>query len=353
MMQAWQIDKLGSISNLHQAQVPEPQPQAGEVVMEVLLAGLNPADRYLAEGQYPARPAMPHTLGRDAVGRIARVADDVTAWRPGELALILRGPVGVDIAGTFAQRVAVPVGSLARVPTGWSMEESAGASLVYMTAWQALTQWGNLQTPTDVYSVTADDGPDSTQNTGSSASAAVVLVTGASGGVGVAAVQLASALGYTVAALSRSPQKRARLSTLGAGITLDPADTQWRKRLLTELDGKKVDLVVDNIGGQQFSEILTVMGAWGKISVVGRLAGPVPEFNTASLFFRRLRIGGVSVGDYTPRQSHGVWQKVLETMAEKKQKPLVDKIFDFADLPAAFEHLAAGPMGKVLLRVGG
>ncbi len=353
MMQAWQIDKLGSISNLHQAQVPEPQPQAGEVVMEVLLAGLNPADRYLAEGQYPARPAMPHTLGRDAVGRIARVADDVTAWRPGELALILRGPVGVDIAGTFAQRVAVPVGSLARVPTGWSMEESAGASLVYMTAWQAITQWGNPQAPTDVYSMSAIDSPDSPQNKTSPESPAVVLVTGASGGVGVATVQLASALGYTVAALSRSPEKRGRLSTLGAAITLDPADTQWRKQLQARLNGKKVDLVVDNIGGQQFSEILTVMGAWGKISVVGRLAGPVPEFNTASLFFRRLRIGGVSVGDYTPRQSHGVWQKVLETMAEKKQKPLVDKIFDFADLPAAFEHLAAGPMGKVLLRVGG
>ena len=351
-MQAWQIDKLGSISNLHQAQVPEPQPQAGEVVMEVLLAGLNPADRYLAEWQYPARPAMPHTLGRDAVGRIVHVADDVTPWRPGDMALILRGPVGVDIAGTFAEQVAAPASCLVPVPAGWSMEESAGATLVYMTAWQAIRQWGNLQAPTDVYSAPADDAPDSQQNKSSSKTPAVVLVTGASGGVGVAAVQLASALGYTVAAFSRSAEKRSRLSALGAGITLDPADTQWRKQLQAALDGRKVDLVVDNIGGDQFSEILTVMGAWGKISVVGRLAGPVPQFNTASLFFRRLRIGGVAVGDYTPRQSQGVWQQVLQTLGVKKQKPLVDKIFDFADLPAAFERLSAGPMGKVLLRVG-
>lgn len=352
-MQAWQINKLGSISNLHRVEVPVPQPKAGQVVMDVLLAGLNPADRYLAEGQYPARPAMPHTLGRDAVGRIVRVGDDVTTWRPGELALILRGPVGVEIAGTFAEQVAVPVNCLVPVPAGWSMEESAGASLVYMTAWQAITQWGNLNAPTDIYSAPADDGPDLLRNKNSAEMPAVVLVTGASGGVGVAAVQLASAMGYTVAALSRSNVKRARLSNMGAEITLDPADTQWRKQLQAALNGRKVDLVVDNIGGEQFSDILTVMGAWGKISVVGRLAGPVPQFNTASLFFRRLRIGGVAVGDYTPRQAQGVWQKVLQTLALKKQKPLVDKIFDFTDLPAAFDRLAAGPMGKVLLRVGG
>ena len=350
-MQAWQIDKLGSISNLHRTEVPAPDALAGEVVMEVLYAGLNPADRYLAEGQYPARPAMPHILGRDAVGRIIRLGEGVRGWKTGDMAIILRGPVGVKMPGTFAQQVAVPTGSLARVPTDWTLEEAAGASLVYMTAWQAIRQWGDLQTPTDMTSVPVEN-PTAMPPVAIGEKPAVVLVTGASGGVGVATVQLAAGLGHTVAAFSRSGEKRKRLSTLGAAITLDPADSQWRKTLLAALNGKKVDLAVDNIGGSQFSELLDVMGVFGRISVVGRLAGPVPQFNTATLFFRRLRIGGVSVGDYTAEQAQAVWQSVLRILAIKKQKPLVDGIFEFAELPAAFDHLAAGPMGKVLLRVG-
>ena len=126
-----------------------------------------------------------------------------------------------------------------------------------------------------------------------------MLVTGASGGVGVAAVQLAAALGYSVVALSRSKEKQEKLQQLGAHITADPEDTQWRRRVLDALNGRKVDLIVENIGGPLFTELLDVMAMWGKISVVGRLAGPVPQFNTASLFFRRLRIGGVAVGTYT------------------------------------------------------
>ena len=327
-MKAWLLEKLGGLENLHLANTAEPVCSTNDVVVEVQYAALNPADRYLAEGQYPARPALPHILGRDAMGRIAQTGSGVTRWKPGDHALIIRGPVGVEKPGAFAQRVAVPADSLAALPDGWTPQQCAGASLVYLTAWQALTQWGDL--------------PPS-----------VVLITGASGGVGVASVQLAGALGHTVVAFSRSEEKRQRLSDLGAKITLDPTDTQWRKKLLELLGEKRVDLVVENIGGSQFSELLDVMAMWGKLSVVGRLAGPVPQFNTASLFFRRLRIGGVSAGSFTAQEAQAAWQESLKLLKVHDSRPLVDSVFEFDQLPQAFERLARGPMGKVLLKVGG
>ena len=327
-MKAWLLEKLGGLENLHLADAAEPVCGSRDVVLDVRYAALNPADRYLAEGQYPARPALPHILGRDAMGCITQTGSGVTHWKPGDHALIIRGPVGVEQAGTFAQRVAVPADSLAALPDGWTPRQSAGASLVYLTAWQALTQWGDLPP-------------------------GVVLVTGASGGVGVASVQLACALGHTVVAFSRSEEKRRRLSEIGATITLDPADTQWRKKLLELLGAKRVDLVVENIGGAQFSQLLDVMAIWGKLSVVGRLAGPVPQFNTASLFFRRLRIGGVAAGSFTAQEAQAAWREALKLLKVHDHRPLVDSVFEFDQLPQAFERLAQGPMGKVLLKVGG
>src|SRR3954447_26263537 len=158
-MKAWLIDRIGDgVPGLRIGTLTDPPADPGEVVLDVHYAALNPADRYLAEGQYPAKPAFPHILGRDGVGTVAEVGPDVKDVRPGDKLVILRSDVGVNRPGTFAQRVAVPVESLVRPPPGWSDEEAGGAPLVYLTAYQALTMWGDLPP------------------------AGVVLVTGASGG---------------------------------------------------------------------------------------------------------------------------------------------------------------------------
>ena len=90
---------------------------------------------------------------------------------------------------------------------------------------------------------------------------------------------------------------------------------------------------------------------WGKCSVVGRLAGPVPEFNTASLFFRRLQIGGVAIASYTNEETTSVWKNVLQTLAKTGAHPIVDHIVPMDEVPAAFARLHEGPMGKVLIRI--
>jgi len=93
------------------------------------------------------------------------------------------------------------------------------------------------------------------------------------------------------------------------------------------------------------------MGELGRISLVGELAGPVPNFNTGSLFSRRLRIGAMALGYYTPEESRAAWQELLKIMARSGARPLLDRIFPFGQLPQAFERLADGPMGKVLVNV--
>src|SRR5665213_3368177 len=145
-MRAWLLDRMEGLTALRLGEAADPIPEAGEVVVEVELAALNPADRYLAEGQYPAKPKMPHILGRDGIGTVTAVGPGVTNLQVGNRRIFLRGDAGVSRPGTFAQRVAVPEEWLVEVPAGWSDQQAAGATLVYVTAYQALMQWGALPT---------------------------------------------------------------------------------------------------------------------------------------------------------------------------------------------------------------
>ena len=327
-MRAWCLPKIGTIESLVMAAVPETVPGPGEVTLDLHYAALNPADRYLAEGLYPATPTFPHILGRDGLGVVTRIGDGVAGWQAGDKALLLRGEAGVSRPGTLAERVTLPVECLEAVPAGWTDQQAAGASLVYGTAYQALTQWGDLPP-------------------------GVVLVSGASGGVGVATVQLASAIGHTVVGLSRSRDKAARLLEIGAAAVFDPADPEWRAQAKGFLKPRRVDLVIDTIGGELLPRLIDMLGMWGCVSLVGMLAGPVLQFNLASLFFRRIRMGGVAVGSFTVEESHAAWHRVLALLASSGQRPLVDSIWPLEQVPEAFVRLAAGPLGKVLIDVRG
>jgi NADPH2:quinone reductase len=179
----------------------------------------------------------------------------------------------------------------------------------------------------------------------------VLLVTGASGGVGTASVQLGKSMGLTVVALSRSAAKGARLKELGADFVFDPADPNLRKVVTAAIAPRKVDIAVDNVGAALFNQVIGLLGYGGRVSVVGRSGGAVPEFNTGMLFFKRNRIGGVAVSDYTAEQAHAAWAHIIERLNAAGQKPVIDKVFPFEDVKSAFARLAEGPMGKVLVRV--
>ena len=324
-MKAWIIDRFDGIDKMRLTEVADPKLKPGDVLLRVNYAALNPADRYLAEGQYPAKPPLPHILGRDGTGIVAGITMGVKDHPIGAKRAILRGETGVTNWGTFAELVSVPAESVIEIPEGWTDVQTGSAPLVYVTAYQALTMWENLPQQ------------------------AVVLISGASGGVGVASAQLGIAIGHTVIGLSRGAEKRKTLELMGLQLALDPADADWRKKLGEFLGKRKVDLAIDSVGGTLFPQLIATLGDHGRVSCVGRLAGEVPQFNTASLFFRRVRIGGVAVGAYTNQESHHAWTESVALLNKTGARPLVDEIFPFEKLPAAFAKLAQGPMGKVLI----
>jgi NADPH2:quinone reductase len=332
-MRAWLMDSYEGVEKLRLDEVPDPRPGAGQVAIKMVYAALNPADAFLALAQYPAKPKLPHVLGRDGVGEVISVGAGVEGVQPGAIVGILRGETGVEVWGTLAEKTIVDGSHLVSVPPGWSLKELAGAPLVYLTSWQALTQWSDPPAPPKAGSV--------------------LLVTGASGGVGSASVLLGKSMGLTVVGLSRSAQKAEQLKRLGADFVFDPAAGGLRKQVLAAIAPRRVDLVVDNVGGALFNEVVAMLGYAGRISVVGRSGGAVPEFNTANLFFRRNRIGGVAVADYSAAEAKAVWNQIVTRLDALGKRPVVDSVFPFADVKAAFARLSQGPMGKVLVKVAG
>jgi NADPH2:quinone reductase len=330
-MRAWLMDSCDGVERLRLGEVANPQPGPAQVLLRVRVAALNPADAFLARGMYPANPPLPHILGRDGVGDVLAVGPGVDNVQVGETVGILRCDVGVETWGTLAEEVVVPVDNLTRIPHDWSLEEMAGAPLVFLTARQALTQWNDPPAPPHVGSV--------------------LLVTGASGGVGVASVLLGKSMQLTVVALSRSVEKRARLKTLGADFVFDPADKNLVKAVTAVIGPKRVDLAVDSVGGTLLPQVVALLGYGGRISVVGRSGGTVPEFNTATLLFRRIRMGGVSVGDDMPQAAQAAWKEIVGRLNAIGQRPQVDTMVPFDDVKRGFTRLAQGPMGKVLVRV--
>src|SRR3984957_17783176 len=329
-MRAWFMDSYNGVESLRLGDTPDPDPGPNQVSLRVRFAALNPADAFLAQQLYPAKPALPHILGRDGVGDVVALGPGVSNLKIGDAVGILRCDVGVEGWGTLAEKVIVSASSVAPPPAGWSLEQTAGAPLVYLTAWQALTQWIDPPSPPPAGSV--------------------LLVTGASGGVGTASVQLGKSMGLTVVALSRSAEKGAKLRAMGADHVFDPGDPNLRKAVMAAIAPKKVDIVVDNVGAALFNQVLAMLGYAGRISVVGRSGGEVPSFNTASLFFKRNRIGGVAVSDFTAEQAQAAWKEITGRLNAIGQKPVVDHVFAFDDVKQAFARLAEGPLGKVLVR---
>jgi NADPH2:quinone reductase len=330
-MRAWLMDAYDGVENLRLGAVADPQPGRDQVLLRMRLAGLNPADAFLAKKMYPARPPLPHILGRDGVGDVVAVGPAVDNVRVGETVGVLRGDAGVERWGTLAELVVIPAASVARIPDGWSAEQMAAAPLVFLTAWQALTMWSIPSAPPSEGSV--------------------LLVTGASGGVGVASVLLGKSMKLTVVALSRSAAKRAQLTELGADVVFDPADGNLLKSMMAAIAPRKVDVVVDNVGGALFNDVIGALGYGGRMSVVGRSGGEVPHFNPATLLFRRIRIGGVAVSDYTTEAAQATWKQIVTRLDGIGKRPVVDHVFAFSDVKAAFARLAEGPMGKVIVRV--
>ncbi len=303
-------------------EVAEPRPRPDEVLVEVRATALNRADLLQLRGLYPPPPGEPEAPGLECAGEILESGVEVRGWGPGDRVMALLG------GGGHAERVAVPAGQLLRVPDSLSWAEAAAVPEAALTAWTNLVAEGGLT------------------------SGETVLVTGATGGVGSFAVQLAHELGATVVAAGRDLERLETLRVLGADHLL--ADDDELPERLRRAAGGGADLVFDTVSGDRLPSHLAALAERGRLVLVGLLAGPRAEVDLATVLRRRLRIIG-SVLRSRPRAEKARLVVAFDAfaaarIADGRLRPLVDRRVPFDRIGEAYAAMEAGGLlGKIVV----
>ena len=297
-----------------------------EALIGVRAVGLNPADAFLIEGRYPGGPKPPFISGRDAAGMVLQ-GDRPGRWQPGDQVIVLQSTTTNLREGMLSEEQWVKSENLTKLPEGWSFAEGAAAPLVYLTALKAL-QIARPVSPGEV-----------------------VVVTGASGGVGLAAVHLALGLKATVVALSRSEAKQKLLLEQGAHFAFSPTDERLKEKIAEATNHKGVDLVVETVGGPSLTAAIHLLGTHGRIGIVGVLAGVEATLPIPAVMFKRLSLHGVLVTDDEPATAQSAWSQIVEILRRTSRRPVIDRQFPLAETRAAFDHLRGDVFGKVVVEI--
>ncbi len=308
------------------AEMPLRTGQDQEVLVRIRAVGLNPADAFLIEGRYPGGPKPPFVCGRDAAGEVIQ-GDRNGLWQPGSNVVVLQSATTNLQEGTLSEQQWVSAANLAPLPAGWTFAEAAAAPLVYQTAWKCLVGPGPL------------------------APGAFVLVTGASGGVGLATVHLAKGLGATVIALSRSTPKRQRLREQGADFAFSPSDEKLKEHIAQATNRKGIGVVVETVGGPSITQAMHFLGVGGRVSCVGVLAGVEASIPIPALMFKRASLHGILVSEDDPPVAHSAWKQIVEILTKTHRRPIVDCCFPFDQTREAFQHLRSDVFGKVVVEI--
>ena len=303
--------------------LPDPVPGPGEVLVKVEAAGLNHADLMQIRGQYPPPPGESDVPGLECSGSIVRGEG---AWQPGARIMALTG------GGAHATLAAIPTGQLMAIPGNLSWTEAAAIPEAGLTAWTNLAAEGALQAGESV------------------------LITGATGGMGSFAVQLARELGARVLAAGRDRDRLERLRDLGEEeVFVDGSDLA--RQVLAATDGRGVDLVLELVGGSAINAHLGALRTGGRLILVGLMAGRSVEVNLSLVLSRRLRITG-SVLRPRPRAEKARLVAdfaafALPRLRDGRLRPVVDRVIPFERAAEGYAALAAGGVfGKIVFVMG-
>ena len=305
------------------AQVPRPEPGPQQLLLRMRAAGLNRGE-LIPGGLAKAGAAKP--AGMEGAGEVEAIGADVTRFRVGDR-VMGRCPGAFSEFTLIDEREAMPM------PPALSFEEAAAVPLVFLVVHDMLVLQGRLQ------------------------AGEWLLVTGVSSGVGVASLQLAKVLGARVIGSSGSADKLDRLAPLGLDLGLHTREATFHDAVMRATDGRGVDLVVNAVGGSVFAECLRCMAFEGRLATVGYVDGVLKsELDLQALHARRLTLFGVSNKQRSAAQrAAGVpafVDQVLPALADGRIRPLVDRVFPFADMAAAQAHMEANRhLGKIVLSV--
>jgi NADPH:quinone reductase len=312
-MRAAVVRAFGLPESIGVEERPAATPGPGEIAARVDAAGVSFADLLMVAGKYQIKPALPFVPGLEFCGTISAVGPDVTRWRVGER--VMGAPLG---GGCFADEVVVPADQVFRAPRSLPDELAAQFVVAYGTAAFALT--------------TARLRPGET-----------VLVSGAGGAVGVAAVDIATRLGARVIAAAGSSQKLRAARAHGAQASVDYESEPIREAVKALTDGRGADVVLDTVGGAFFDAALRSTARHGRLLVVGFASGSPPRVPAEYLLIKNLSVIGIGFGGVLQSQPLGVEAVLEELLSLHAQRPFaaeIDGRFALEEIPLALERLA-------------
>ncbi len=322
-MHGWSCESLIGVEGLRWRELPTPEPGAGEVLVAVHAASLNFPDLLIIEGKYQVKPPLPFIPGSEFAGRVGAVGPGVTGVRPGDPV------IAVGSVGGFATHAIAKVADLTPKPTDLSFQDAAAFILTYGTAHHALIDRAVLR-------------PGET-----------VLILGAAGGVGTAAIQVAKAAGARVIAGVSTEAKAVFCTSLGADATICYGRDNLRDRVKAVTDGRGVDVVFDPVGGDLAEPAFRSLGWRGRYLVVGFAQGTIPTLPLNLALLKGAAAVGVFWGDFVRREPERHRAAVVQLgqwYTEGKIKPALDSILPMERLPDAYARMASRRvLGKVLM----
>jgi NADPH:quinone reductase-like Zn-dependent oxidoreductase len=336
-MKAWLLNDFG-LDNLLLGEVATPEPKVGELLVKVGAVSLNFRDKAIVDGIYePHKVPKPLIPVSDAAGTVVAVGEGVSRFKIGDrvnshlYSRWLDGVPGPDepeycfgspLPGGLAEYMIIHEDSAVAAPDTMSDEEAATLPIAALTAWYALVDFGQVE------------------------AGQTVLVQG-TGGVSIFAAQIAIALGAKVIVTSSRDENLDAVKKLGAVAGVNyRSHPQWADEVLKLTDGKGVDLLLDVAGGDGINQSIAATKAAGRIAQIGFLTGQTSTLNLMPMIFRQTTIRGIAVA---PRSS---FDRMNVFLNEHKIRPVIDQVYSFEQAREAYEHLARGAFGKVVIRVG-
>ena len=322
-MHAWLCENPIGVEALTWKELPTPEPKAGEVRVAIRAASLNFPDLLIVQNKYQMKPPLPFVPGSEYAGVIDAVGAGVTHLKPGDAVAAFGG------TGGFGTHAVVNAGLVMPLPPGFAFDDAAAFILTYGTTHHALLDRGALK------------------------AGETVLVLGAAGGVGTAAIQIAKAVGARVIAAASSDEKCALCRELGADATINYSTANIRDELKTLTDGKGPDLVYDPVGGDLAEPVFRSIAWRGRYLVVGFAQGGIPALPLNLALLKGASIVGVFWGEFARREPKGNAKALAELAqwyAQGKVKPVIDSRLPMAQLPQAFARMGSRQVrGKLVM----
>lgn len=324
-MRALLCKELGNADGLVLEETDDPSPGPGQVLLEVKAAAINFPDTLIIQGKYQFKPDLPFSPGGEAAGVVAAVGEGVATCKAGDRVLAM------SVHGAFAEKMLVPATAVIPMPDGMDFVTGAGFSVTYGTSYYALKQRAGL------------------------APGERLLVLGAAGGVGLAAVELGKLMGADVIAAASTEDKLDTACAAGAGMRINYSTESLRDSVKTLTEGHGADVIYDPVGGE-LSEQAFRSSAWGgRHLVIGFAAGEIPSIPLNLTLLKGAQIVGVFWGSWLqrePAESRRNFVELLGMFGEGKLRPLVTSVYAFEDYVNAFACLTERrAKGKVVLKI--